>query len=125
MVGHKPADRGDLNGEEVSRSNGSPMGGEKRAPRRPLTSIRRGLDAMFPQNIGDGAPGYGIAEIREAPRMRVYPHLGFDFAIPTTNSQNFCETKLPPAKPSLEDSVLFEQVGDSSLRRATSSRGKG
>ncbi len=82
MVGHKPADRGDLNGEEVSRSNGSPMGGEKRAPRRPLTSIRRGLDAMFPQNIGDGAPGYGIAEIREAPRMRVYPHLGFDFAIP-------------------------------------------
>ena len=27
--------------------------------------IRRGLDAMFSQNIGDGAPGYGMAEIRE------------------------------------------------------------
>ena len=33
------------------------MGGEKRAPWRSLTSLRRGLDAMFSQNIGDGALG--------------------------------------------------------------------
>ena len=66
IVGHEPADRGDLDGEEVSRSNGFPMGGEKRAPWRPLTSLRRRLDAMFSQNIGDGAPGYRMAEIRES-----------------------------------------------------------
>ncbi len=65
IVGHEPANCGDLDGEEIGRSNGFPMGGEKRAPRRPLTSLRRGLDAMFSQNIGDGAPGYGMAEIRE------------------------------------------------------------
>ena len=46
-------------------ATGFPMGGEKRAPWRPLTSLRRRLDAMFSQNIGDGAPGYGMAEIRE------------------------------------------------------------
>ena len=74
-----------------------------------------------------------------APRIRVYPHLGFDCAIPTTSSlisamtfcQEFpakrltlyrettslvvCETKLPPAKPSFEDFVLLEQVDDSGL----------
>ena len=124
--------------------------------------------------------------------MRVYPHFGFDFAIPTMSpldlgddsrpsepfpplavvplpynepsvpsqqrfrsddTGNFCQkfpakrltlyreptslvirqTKLPPAKPSLEDSVLFEQVDDSRLlvtleptqrwRLATVSRG--
>ena len=55
IVGHEPADRGDLDGEEVGRSNGFPMGREKRAPRRPLTSLWCGLDAMFPHNIGDGA----------------------------------------------------------------------
>ena len=33
----------------------------------------RQLDAMFSQNIGDGARGYRMAEIREGPRMRVYP----------------------------------------------------
>jgi len=65
VVGHEPAERGDLDGEEVSRSHSFPMGGEKRAPRRPLTSLRRGLDAVFPQNICDGAPGNGMAEIRE------------------------------------------------------------
>ena len=48
---HGPADLGDLDGEQVGRSNGFPMGGEKRAPRRPLSSLRRGLDAVFPQNI--------------------------------------------------------------------------
>ena len=65
IVGHEPANCGDLDGEEVGRSNGFPMGGEKRALWRPLTSLRRGLDAMFSQNISDGAPGYGMAEIRE------------------------------------------------------------
>ena len=65
IVGHEPADCGDFDGEEVGGRNGFPMGGEKRAPRRPVTSLRRGLDAMFSQNIGDGAPGYGMAEIRE------------------------------------------------------------
>ena len=55
IVGHEPAHCGDLDGEEVGRRNGLPMGGEKRAPWRPLTSLRRGLDAMFSQNIGDGA----------------------------------------------------------------------
>ena len=59
------------------------MGGEKRAPWRSLTSLRRGLDAMFSQNIGDGAPGYRMAEIREGaanscippPRIRLrHPH---------------------------------------------------
>ena len=34
-------------------------------PRRPLTSLRRRLDAMFSQNIGDGAPGYSMAEIQQ------------------------------------------------------------
>ena len=73
IVGHEPANCGDLDGEEVGCSNGFPMGGEERAPRRPLTSLRRGLDAMFSQNIGDGAPGYRMAESERAPRMRVYP----------------------------------------------------
>ena len=59
------------------------MGGEKHAPWRPLTSLRRGLDAMLSQNIGDGAPGYRMAEIREGtanscippPRIRLrHPH---------------------------------------------------
>ena len=77
IVGHEPANCGDLDGEEVCRSNGFPMGGEKRAPWRSLTSLRRGLDAMFSQNIGDGAPGYDMAEIREGaanaciPRPRI------------------------------------------------------
>ena len=86
IVGHEPANCGDLDGEEVGCSNGFPMGGEERAPRRPLTSLRRGLDAMFSQNIGDGAPGYRMAESERAPRMRVYPHFGFDCAISTTSS---------------------------------------
>ena len=42
-----------------------PMGGEKRAPWRPLTSLRCGLDAVFSQNAGDGAPGYRMAEIQQ------------------------------------------------------------
>ena len=75
IVGHEPADRGDLNGEEVGRSNGFPMGGEKRAPRCSLTSLRRGLDAVFPQNIGDGAPGYRTAEIREGTANPCIPPL--------------------------------------------------
>ena len=65
IVGHEPANRGDLDGEEVGRSNGFPMGGEKRAPWRPLTSLRCGLDAVFSQNAGDGAPGYRMAEIQQ------------------------------------------------------------
>ena len=65
IVGHEPANCGDLDGEEVGRRNGFPMGGEKRAPWRSLTSLRRRLDAMFSQNIGDGAPGYRMVEIRE------------------------------------------------------------
>ena len=60
IVGHEPANCGDLDGEEIGRRNGFPMGGEKRAPRRSLTSLRRGLDAMFSQNISDGAPGYRV-----------------------------------------------------------------
>ena len=66
---------GDLDGEEVGRRNGFPMGGEKRAPWRSLTSLRRGLDAMFSQNIGDGAPGYGMAEIREGAANACIPPL--------------------------------------------------
>ena len=53
-------------------SNGFPMGGGKRAPHRPLTSLRRRLDAVFPQNIGDGVPGSGMAEIREGHREFVW-----------------------------------------------------
>ncbi len=63
------------------------MGGEKRAPRRPLSSFRRGLDALFPQNTCDGAPSYGMAEIREGtPRILIYPHRGFSFARRRTSS---------------------------------------
>ena len=86
IVGHEPANCGDLDGEEVGRRNGFPMGGEKRAPWRSLTSLRRRLDAMFSRNIGDGAPGYRMAEIREGAANACIPHLGFDFAIPTTSS---------------------------------------
>ena len=46
-------------------ANGFPMGGEKRAPWRPLTSLRCGLDAVFSQNAGNGAPGYRMAEIQQ------------------------------------------------------------
>ena len=35
IVGHESADRGDLDGEEVGRSNGFPMGGEKREDAAP------------------------------------------------------------------------------------------
>ena len=41
------------------------MGGGKRAPQGPLTYLRRRLDAVFPQNIGDDVTGSGMAEIRE------------------------------------------------------------
>ena len=167
IVGHEPANCGDLDGEEVGRSNGFPMGGEKRAPWRSLTSLRRGLDAMFSQNTCDGAPSYRMAGIREGtansciPPLRIrrrhshdeLANLGHDpepsklfppRAVvplprnkPSVPSQkgfwcddagNFCqefpakrltlyreptslvvrEAKLPPAEPSLEDSVLLE-----------------
>ena len=65
IVGHEPANRGDLDGEEVGRSNGFPMGGEKRC--RILTMVL--LATVWPR-------------FERAPRMRVYPHFGFDFAIP-------------------------------------------
>ena len=47
VVGHEPAERGDLDGEEVGGRDAFPMGGQKRAPRRPLTSLGRGLDAVL------------------------------------------------------------------------------
>ena len=52
-------------------SNGFPMGSEKRVPRRPLTYLRRELNAVFPLNTCDGAPGYGMAEIRQGARSRI------------------------------------------------------
>ena len=76
IVGHEPANRGDLDGEQVGRSNGCPTGGEKRAPWCSLTSLPRGLDAVFPQNIGNGAPGYGMAEIRKASCPKTQTHSG-------------------------------------------------
>ena len=48
VVGHEPAERGDLDGEEVGGRDAFPMGGQKRAPRRPLTSLGRGLNAVLP-----------------------------------------------------------------------------
>jgi hypothetical protein len=45
VVGHEPAVRGDRDGEQVGGRNAFPMGGQKRAPRRSLTSLGRGLDA--------------------------------------------------------------------------------
>jgi hypothetical protein len=47
VVGHEPTERDDLDGEEVGGREAFPMGGQKRAPRRPLTSLRRGLEAVF------------------------------------------------------------------------------
>ena len=47
VVGHEPAERGDLDGEEVGGRDAFPMGGQKRAPRRPLTSLGRGLYAVL------------------------------------------------------------------------------
>ena len=47
VVGHEPVERSDLDGEEVGGRDAFPMGGQKRAPRRPLTSLGRGLDAVL------------------------------------------------------------------------------
>ncbi len=138
------------------------------------TTRWRGLDAVFPQNICDGAPGNGMAEIRERaansciPPLRIrrrhshdelgnlghYPGPSELFpprtVVPLPRNEppvpsqqgfrcddtgDFCqefpaerltlyrettslvvrEAKLPPAKPSFEDSVLLEQVDDSGL----------
>ncbi len=46
-VGHEPAEHRDLDGEEVGGRDGFPMGDQKRAPGRPLTSLGRGLDAVL------------------------------------------------------------------------------
>ena len=74
VVGHEPAERGDLDGEEVGGSHGFPMGGQKRPPRRPLTSLRCGLDAVFSQNIRDGGTSNRVAEIGEgAANARIPP----------------------------------------------------
>ena len=39
IVDHEPANCGDLDGEEVGRRNGFPMGGEKRTPWRPVPKL--------------------------------------------------------------------------------------
>ena len=64
------------------------MGGEKRAPRRPLIPLRPGLDAVFPQNIGDGTPGYGMAQIREGTANTCIPPLRFRLRHPHNKVAN-------------------------------------
>ena len=66
IVGHEPANRGDLDGEEVGSQQRFPNGRrETCAMASAQTSLRCGLDAVFSQNAGDGAPGYRMAEIQQ------------------------------------------------------------
>ena len=59
IVGHGPANCGDLDGEEVGRSNGFPMGGEKRARRvqkhkRVAKPVMVELSMIVIDELGDG-----------------------------------------------------------------------
>jgi hypothetical protein len=62
-VPHEATNRQRLDGEEVGRSDGSPMGSEKARPRIPLAALRRRLDALVVENALDGASPQLVAEV--------------------------------------------------------------
>ena len=64
----------DLDGEEVRRGDHVPMGLEKLAPGRSFASLWSGIDAVFPEDVGDGRPTNAVADVQQrALNSRVSP----------------------------------------------------
>jgi hypothetical protein len=55
VVCHQSPDRADLDGEKICRHQAFPMSSKERRPRHVLIALRGRIDAVFSENVGDGA----------------------------------------------------------------------
>jgi hypothetical protein len=74
VVRHQPPDRVYLNAQEVGRCQAFPVGFEKRRPSSMAVSLRSRLDAVFSEDVGDGASANLMTQISQrAADSRVSP----------------------------------------------------